>query len=132
MQGQIAIENNFAIPPGESAYTVTAKSKVKQDELLLSMTPHMHLRGKAFRYEARYPDGQQEILLDVPNYDFNGKNSYTLKEPKFFPKGTTLSCVATYDNSAENLNNPDPSQVVHFGEQTSDEMMLGFFDAGPI
>ncbi len=131
LQGQIAIENNFAIPPGESAYTVTAKSKVKQDELLLSMTPHMHLRGKAFRYEARYPDGQQEILLDVPNYDFNWQLKYILSEPKRLPKGTVVTCTAVYDNSEGNLANPDPSRTVGWGDQSWDEMMIGFFDTLP-
>src|SRR5690606_25148777 len=75
---------------------------------------------------------KSEVLLDIPKYDFNWQNTYTLKEPKFMPAGSSIHCVATYDNSAENLNNPDPSQVVHFGDQTWDEMMLGFFDAVPM
>lgn len=122
----------FLIPPHAADHKVTASNTFNQDAMLLAMYPHMHVRGKAFRYEAHYPDGNKEILLDVPNYDFNWQNTYTLKEPKFLPAGSSIQCVATYDNSAENLNNPDPSQTVHFGDQTWDEMMLGFFDAVPI
>jgi hypothetical protein len=119
----------FQIPPNAADFKVPASTTFNADAMLLCMYPHMHVRGKAFKYEARYPDGTTEVLLDVPNYDFNWQNTYHLKEPKFLPKGTELNCVATYDNSTANLNNPDPSQVVHFGDQTWDEMMLGFFDA---
>jgi hypothetical protein len=87
------------------------------------------LRGKAFRYTAVYPDGREEILLDVPRYDFNWQNTYELTEPKLLPKGTKLHARAVFDNSEDNLANPDPSLDVTFGEQTYDEMMIGFFDA---
>lgn len=119
----------FLIPPHAADHQVNASTTFNTDAMLLSMYPHMHVRGKAFRYTVRYPDGNSEILLDVPRYDFNWQNTYELKEPKFLPKGSVLDCVATYDNSAANLNNPDPSKQVHFGDQTWDEMMLGFFDA---
>ncbi|MFO0945766.1 MAG: redoxin domain-containing protein [Planctomycetota bacterium] len=122
----------FLIPPQAADHKVTASNTFNKDAMLLQMYPHMHVRGKAFRYEAVYPDGKKEVLLDVPNYDFNWQNTYTLKEPKFLPAGSSIQCTATYDNSAENLNNPDPSQMVHFGDQTWDEMMLGFFDAVPV
>jgi hypothetical protein len=93
------------------------------------LTPHMHMRGKSFRYEAWYPDGKREILLDVPRWDFNWQIDYVLAEPKLMPKGTQLRCFATYDNSAGNPANPDPSKWVFFGEQTWDEMMIGWFTA---
>ena len=87
----------------------------------------MHLRGKSFKYEAEYPDGTAEVLLDVPNYDFNWQIRYMLEEPKLMPKGTKLRCTAHFDNSADNLANPDPAKVVTFGEQTWEEMMFGFY-----
>ena len=80
------------------------------------MTPHMHLRGKAFRYEAIYPDGAEEILLDLPKYDFNWQLSYELAEPKLLPKGTVIRCTAWFDNSASNPVNPNPNKVVRWGE----------------
>ena len=88
----------------------------------------MHLRGKSFTYTAHYPDGRHEILLSVPNYDFNWQSVYRLAEPKPLPKGTTIQCEAHFDNSAANPANPDPTQTVLWGEQTWDEMMIGFID----
>lgn len=117
----------FTIPPGASDYAVTAKTTFEQDTLIANLTPHMHTRGKAFRYEAIYPDGEQEVLLDVPSYDFNWQTTYEFEEPKLMPKGTTLLCTANWDNSADNLSNPDPTQRVNWGDQTWEEMMIGFY-----
>ncbi len=89
----------------------------------------MHWRGKSFRYTAELPDGQQQILLDVPHYDFNWQNGYKLDEPFKFPAGSTLRCVAHFDNSEDNLANPDPTQTVRWGDQTWEEMMIGYYDA---
>jgi hypothetical protein len=89
----------------------------------------MHLRGSAFRYEATYPDGTREILLDVPKYDFNWQIRYLLAEPKRMPKGTVMHCTAYFDNSADNLANPDPAETVRWGDQTWEEMMIGWFGA---
>jgi len=130
-QGRMAIQHDFRIPPGADAHPVTATYQSRNDEVLLSMTPHMHLRGKAFRYEARYPDGTSEILLDVPRYDFNWQLKYVLEEPKLLPKGTTLICTALYDNSKANLANPAPERTVGWGDQSWEEMMIGFFDTIP-
>jgi peroxiredoxin len=116
------------IPPLVSDYTHEAWHTFRQDTLLLSLFPHMHLRGKVFRYEAQYPDGTKEILLDVPRYDFAWQQTYELAEPKLLPKGTMMRCIAHYDNSPENLGNPNPKSVVHWGEQTWDEMLMGFLD----
>ena len=96
--------------------------------MLVSMFPHMHMRGKSFRYELTYPDGRAEILLDVPQYDFNWQTSFVLSEPKLVPKGTKMLCTAHYDNSEDNLANPDPSKPVRWGEQTWEEMMIGWHD----
>lgn len=128
LQGRVAIENDFLIPAGANAHEVTASYRTRRDEMLMSMTPHMHLRGKAFRYEAQYPDGRKEVLLDVPKYDFNWQLKYILAEPKRLPKGTQVMCTAVYDNSEDNLANPDPSRPVRWGDQSWEEMMIGFFD----
>jgi len=117
----------FAIPAGADDYGVTAEGTFEHDTLLANMTPHMHTRGKAFRYEVTYPDGKQEVLLDVPAYDFNWQTTYFLSEPKMIPKGSTLVCTAKWDNSENNLSNPDPTQIVTWGDQTFEEMMIGFY-----
>ena len=92
---------------------------------MYTITPHMHYRGKSFKFTAQYPDGKEEILLDVPRYDFNWQNIYLMKKPKLLPAGTVVHMEAHYDNSADNPLNPDPGQSVHWGDQTWDEMMLG-------
>ncbi len=98
------------------------------DVLLLSLFPHMHYRGRSFRYEAHYPDGRSEILLDVPRYDFNWQSSYVLAEPKRLPRGTRLVASALYDNSRANRANPDPTVEVRIGPQSTDEMFNAYFD----
>lgn len=99
------------------------------DTVMLAMFPHMHLRGQAFTYEARYPDGRREVLLDIPAYDFAWQNAYLLAAPKLLPAGTVLHCTALFDNSAGNRSNPDPAKTVRWGDQTWEEMMIGYFDA---
>jgi peroxiredoxin/mono/diheme cytochrome c family protein len=121
----------FLIPPGAADYRVDAGQKMEEDRLIYALAPHMHLRGKSFRFTARYPDHRKEILLDVPRYDFNWQNVYRLAEPKVLPAGTNLDCLASFDNSESNLLNPDPSSQVHWGDQTWDEMMVGSYDFSP-
>lgn len=122
-------QRKLRIPPGAAAHRAEATgAPLPYDALLLCLMPHMHLRGKSFLYEAIYPDGTREILLDVPRYDFNWQTAYRLAEPKLLPSGTKIHCVACYDNSAKNLNNPDPTRLVTWGAQTWDEMMIGYFD----
>jgi hypothetical protein len=121
----IAINTRFNIPAEDANYHVDANREFNKDVILHALMPHMHLRGKAFRFTATYPDGKEEILLDVPKYDFNWQNSYALAEPKRLPAGTVVKCDAYFDNSADNLVNPDPKQQVHWGDQTYDEMMIG-------
>ncbi|QDT71584.1 redoxin domain-containing protein [Lacipirellula limnantheis] len=115
----------FLIPPFHPNYPIEAEKKFKEDTYLYTMTPHMHYRGKAFRFTAHYPDGSEEILLDVPRYDFNWQIIYLLKEPKLLPAGTVVKLHGHFDNSANNPLNPDPAQFVRWGDQTWDEMMLG-------
>ena len=117
----------FAIPPGDPNFRMVATQKLPVDTVMIGMNPHMHVRGKSFKYEVKYPDGREEVLLDVPRYDFNWQLWYNLVEPKLLPKGTVLRCTAYFDNSADNPSNPDPTQRVTWGEQTSDEMMFGFY-----
>jgi hypothetical protein len=88
----------------------------------------MHLRGKDFKYVAVYADGKKETLLSVPRYDFNWQSSYRLAKPLSLPKGTRIECQAHFDNSEDNPNNPDPKKAVTWGDQTWQEMMIGFVD----
>lgn len=125
--GLQAINEKLRIPPGAADYSITAAERFRDDVTLLSLTPHMHLRGKAFRYDATYPDGTTETLLDVPKYDFNWQLRYEFSEPKLIPKGTIVKCTAAYDNSTGNPNNPDASKQITWGQQSWDEMMIGFF-----
>lgn len=129
MLGGSPSNHSFAIPPGDPHYKVTSEHQFDEDTDLVWFAPHMHLRGSAFRYEAAYPDGRREVLLDVPKYDFNWQIRYMLAEPKRLPKGTTMHCTAYFDNSADNVANPDPTETVRWGDQTWEEMMIGWFGA---
>jgi peroxiredoxin/mono/diheme cytochrome c family protein len=126
-----AMNTTLEIPAGAANYKIESQYEFKHDSLLLMMSPHMHYRGKDFLYEALYPDGRREILLSVPRYDFDWQTMYRLAGPKLMPQGTILHCVAHFDNSAENLSNPDPSTTVRFGWQSFEEMMIGFFEMAP-
>lgn len=123
----IAVNTRFRIPPEAPAHRVHADYGFTQDVLLHTLIPHMHYRGKAFRFTARRPDGSEEVLLDVPRYDFNWQNAYMLAEPKRLAKGTVIQCTGVFDNSSDNLVNPDPTKEVRWGDQSWDEMMLGSF-----
>jgi hypothetical protein len=123
-----AANADFAIPPGDSNYKVDSKFTLQDDATLLNFLPHMHFRGKSFEYRVTYPTGEKETLLAVPHYDFNWQLTYELAQPKLLPKGTVVECTAHFDNSANNRFNPDPTKEVHFGEQTWEEMMIGFLD----
>jgi peroxiredoxin len=116
------------IPAGEKNYGVEASYTFREDAHIVGFMPHMHLRGKDFLYEAIYPDGRREVLLSVPHYNFNWQSVYRPEKPVPMPKGTTLRCVAHYDNSAENPHNPDPTRDVYWGDQTWEEMMIGWID----
>ncbi len=121
-------DEELRIPPRVENHRVEKTWEAPADVLILAMFPHMHLRGKSFRYEAVFPDGSTEVLLDVPHYDFNWQHRYVLTEPKRLPKGTQVRCIAIYDNSANNPANPDPDREVLAGKQTWDEMFNGYFD----
>src|ERR1700730_14805934 len=123
-----AANADFAIPPGDSNYRVDATITLQDDSTLINLLPHMHFRGKDFEYRVTYPSGEKETLLNVPNYDFNWQLTYELAKPKLLPKGTVIECTAHFDNSVNNKYNPDATKEVHWGEQTWEEMMIGFFD----
>ena len=124
----IAFPPSIQIPPGDDNFKVEASFRLKRDGHLIGFMPHMHLRGKDFLYEAVYPDGKREILLSVPRYNFNWQSAYRLEEPKAVPAGTRIHCLAHFDNSAKNPNNPDPTKRVFWGDQTWEEMMIGWTD----
>ncbi len=118
----------FAIPPGDPNYRIEAKNTFPNGATILNFFPHMHLRGKAFEYRLVYPDGRKEVLLNVPNYSFFWQLDYQLSKPLVIPPGAAIECTAWYDNSPNNAANPDPKATVRFGEQSSEEMMFGFYD----
>ena len=123
-----AINRKFVIPPGDSNYQAESEFEVGADTKIVDFLPHMHLRGKDFEYKAIYPTGESQILLRVPNYSFSWQLVYEPQKDIVIPKGTKIHCTAHYDNSANNPNNPDPSKEVRWGDQSWDEMMIGFFD----
>ncbi len=119
---------SFLIPPNAKDYKVTVWGTLPNNALLLGFFPHMHLRGKSFEYTLVGERGRVETLLKVPAYDLHWQLSYRLAEPLLLKKGSRLNWIATYDNSGANPRNPDPEQEVRYGFQSSDEMMIGFFD----
>ncbi|HEV2618081.1 MAG TPA: hypothetical protein VGU63_15900 [Candidatus Acidoferrales bacterium] len=119
--------DHFIIPPGVPDFRVEVHGTLPNDCTLLSFLPHMHLRGKKFEYNIIHNDGTIETLLRV-NYNFYWQLSYRLAQPRFLKAGTNLQAVAWYDNSRDNPHNPDPTAAVRWGDQTYDEMMVGFFD----
>jgi hypothetical protein len=125
----LPLENtDFAIPPGADNFMVDFTYTMARTGLLIALMPHMHTRGRDFRYELLYPDGHGETALAVPRYDFNWQTMYRLATPLTVPKGTRVHCVAHFDNSVKNPNNPDPTKEVRWGNQTWEEMMMGFME----
>jgi len=120
-------DHAFIIPPGADDFRVEVQGTLPHDATLLSLFPHMHLRGKRFEYDIVNPDGSIETLLRV-NYHFHWQLSYRLAEPRLLKAGTRLRALAWYDNSRKNPHNPDPDATVTWGDQTYQEMMVGFFD----
>jgi hypothetical protein len=125
---------DIAIPAGDANYKSSASITFGRPVKLISLQPHMHLRGKAMEIRARYPDGRIETLLDVPRYSFNWQTTYFLAEPKLLPAGSTIESTAVFDNSPNNPYNPDPKKTITWGDQSWDEMHIGFmeiaFDSG--
>jgi peroxiredoxin/mono/diheme cytochrome c family protein len=121
-------EPKLSIPKGAKDHEVTSSSVFRREADLIGFMPHMHLRGKDFEYRVVYPNGKSDVVLRVPHYDFSWQSSYRLKKPLRVPAGTRVECTAHFDNSADNPNNPDPTKPVYWGDQTWEEMMIGFVD----
>jgi len=112
------------IPPNKSNWTVTGINGFQDDVTIHAISLHMHLRGKDVTYVLTYPDGREDVLLRVPNYDFNWQFLYELAEPIKAPAGSTVKAIARYDNSAKNRMNPAPNKEVYWSEQSWDDMFL--------
>ncbi len=123
-----AVNTMFAIPPGDPNFKVDARAPHINPGMLISFFPHMHLRGKAFEYRLVQPSGETETLLSVPRYDFNWQLSYKLEKPVPLLPGSRIEATAWFDNSPNNPANPDPKATVKWGEQSWEEMMIGFYD----
>ncbi|WP_395735352.1 redoxin domain-containing protein [Prosthecobacter sp.] len=118
----------ISIPPGEADHVETASRKLPTDINVMAWMAHMHVRGKAFKFEVTLPDGKTETLLDIPKYDFNWQLRYDYATPHFLPRGSTVKITAVYDNSTGNPANPDATKTVRWGQQTFDEMMIGYME----
>ena len=116
------------IPPGAARHVETLVRPVPVDLPITALMAHMHVRGAAFKFELLGADGSVETLLDLPRYDFNWQLRHDYVEPRVLPQGSRVRITAVFDNSAANPANPDPTQRVRWGEQTSDEMMIGYVE----
>ncbi len=126
-----AYDLGFVIPPGAADHTTTAEYTLTRDSVVYEFSPHMHYRGSWFRFEALYPDDRREVLLNVPYYRFDWQTLYRLQEPKRLPAGTRIVTTGGWDNSARNPYNNDPGASVRFGEQSWEEMFIGYFNYAP-
>ncbi|HKV39328.1 MAG TPA: cytochrome c [Blastocatellia bacterium] len=120
------LNGRFVIPAGDPDYKVESTYTFQQDAHIVSLMPHMHWRGKDFEIRVVTPDGVSKVILSVPKYDFSWQSYYLLKEPIAVPKGARVDCLAHFDNSAANKYNPDPAKEVRWGDQTWQEMMIGW------
>ena len=124
-----AAQFDLNIPPGADESRDSAIYGFERPATIFSFIPHMHKRGSWMKFELLLPDGKRDTLLHVPRYDFNWQTSYELAEPRHVPAGAWLVVTGGFDNSVGNTSNPDPKKRVHFGQQSWDEMFIGFFDA---
>ncbi|HEX8183894.1 MAG TPA: thiol-disulfide isomerase [Blastocatellia bacterium] len=116
------------IPPNVDNWEIGGEVTIKEDITLYAFAPHMHLRGKDIKYTLVWPGGRQQVLLDVPRFDFNWQLHYELAEPLKIPAGSKLIAVAHYDNSIKNRYNPSPQKEVFWSEQSWDEMFIPWFE----
>lgn len=125
LQHYAMVNVDLRIPPGEAHYEAGAYYQFQKDAVIYSLFPHAHYRGRSSTFSLSYADGHEELVLSVPNYDFNWQRYFQLQEPIHAPAGTRLIHRTVYDNSEANLSNPDASKLVRFGEQTWEEMLYG-------
>jgi hypothetical protein len=123
-----ATNGTFKIPPGDPNYKVDSEFQLGTTVKLAGLHPHMHGRGKDFEYRIVYPNGETQTLLRVPRYNWHWQLWYNLAEPIVLPKGAKIECTAHFDNSPNNPDNADPTKEVSWGDQSWDEMMVGFFN----
>jgi hypothetical protein len=123
-----AANGEFVIPPGAANYPVNSEITFYGEAKILAYAPHMHVRGKSFRYDLVRADGTRETLLNVPRYDFQWQHHYQPAEPLRVRDGMKIECFATFDNSPNNPWNPDPKKEVRWGDQSWEEMMVGFME----
>jgi len=128
MAGGVANNFDIRLPANAKDYEMVTSTTVPEDAYIYSLMPHMHFRGKRMHFTAKYPDGSEELLLSVPNYSFNWQLVHKLEEPKLMPAGTEIVATGAFDNSGQNPYNPDPNIDIKWGEQSWEEMFMGFFD----
>jgi hypothetical protein len=121
-----AFQLRLDIPPQTRRHEVQAERRFVRDTVLYALSPHMHYRGSSMRFTAEFPDGTKEVLLSVPRYDLDWQRSYQLEKPRTIPAGTRIRCEGVFDNSPANEDNPDPGKRVRFGNQSWDEMFIGY------
>jgi Copper type II ascorbate-dependent monooxygenase, C-terminal domain len=124
----------FLIPAGAGNHEVKRCYDFEADKVLVSITPHMHYRGREASYELLRPGGRRETLLLVSPYDFNWQLLYRFREPVYVEKGSRLVVTFRYSNSPNLPTNPDPKQPVRWGDRSEDEMMtswIEYLDAAP-
>lgn len=127
----VVANSKFKIPPGNREYGISRTIPIRKSVTLYALNPHMHFRGKFMNFEAKFPDGRREILLSVPNYNFNWQRTYLLEDPLKIPAGSEITITNAWDNSDLNPFNPDPKKAVGWGEQSFDEMFfatLGYIE----
>jgi hypothetical protein len=123
-----ASNGTFKIPPGDPNYRVDASFDIRREVILASIHPHMHARGKDFEYRIVFPSGETRTILRVPQYNRHWQLWYNLDEPIVLPPGARIECAAHFVKSASNPENPDPTKAVIWGQQSWDQMMVGFFN----
>ncbi|MDP6415489.1 MAG: hypothetical protein QGG54_10790, partial [Gammaproteobacteria bacterium] len=127
MSGAVGNAFTIAIPPQAKDHEMQLVTNINQEVDFYSMMPHMHFRGKRMKFVARYPDGTEELLVNIPAFDFNWQYAYELEEPLRVPAGTQIIATGAFDNSSQNVANPDPNIEVTWGEQSWEEMFMGFY-----
>jgi hypothetical protein len=127
MSGGVGNAFTIAIPAQAKDHEMQLVTLVREEAEIYSLMPHMHFRGKRMKFTALYPDGSEELLLSVPAYSFNWQLSHELEEPLRVPAGTRIIAVGAFDNSSQNAFNPDPNSEVNWGEQSWEEMFMGFY-----
>jgi len=121
-------DRDLNIRPGEANHVESVSRRIPRDIHVLAYMAHMHVRGKAFKYELTTTDGKSELLLDIPHYDFNWQLRYDYAQPRIISAGSTVKVTAVFDNSTNNPANPDATKTVRWGPQTFDEMMIGYVE----